>query len=92
MRTRSRPRATCAQTLTPVLTHCPECRQQLYADYASVRTVTTLDGLTQLTVHIRRCHNPACSRSGKLGLGPTRSENRQPRACNRTVESRRISP
>jgi Transposase, Mutator family len=62
MRTRSRPRATCAQTLTPVLTHCPVCQQQLYADYASVRTVTTLDGLTQLTVHIRRCHNPACSR------------------------------
>src|SRR5919109_5142108 len=62
MRTRSRPRATCAQTLTPVLTHCPECRQQLYADYAAVRTVTTLDGVTRLTVHIRRCHNHACSR------------------------------
>jgi hypothetical protein len=62
MRTRSRPRSTRAQTLTPVLANCPVCQHRLCADYANFRTVTTLDGITRLTVHIRRCHNPACSR------------------------------
>ena len=62
MRTRPRPRFTCAQTLTPVLTHCPVCQHRFCADYANSRTVTTLDGVTRLTVHIRRCHHRACSR------------------------------
>jgi hypothetical protein len=48
--------------LTPVLDHCPVCQRRLCADYASRRTVTTLDGVTRLTVGVRRCHNPACSR------------------------------
>jgi hypothetical protein len=61
MRTRPRPRSTCAQTLTPVLANCPICQHRLCADYANFRTVTTLDGVTRLTVHVRRCHNPACS-------------------------------
>jgi hypothetical protein len=30
--------------------------------YRSTRTVTTLDGLCQLLLSIRRCHNPACPR------------------------------
>ena len=38
-RTRRRPRPTRAQTLTPVLTHCPECGHKLWADYANYRTV-----------------------------------------------------
>jgi hypothetical protein len=62
MRTHPRPRPSCAQTLTPVLEHCPVCQHRLCADYASARTVTTLDGVTHLTVRVRRCHNPACSR------------------------------
>jgi hypothetical protein len=62
MRARPRPRSTCAQTLTPVLANCPVCQHRLCADYANFRTVTTLDGVTRLTVHIRRCHNAACSR------------------------------
>lgn len=62
MRTRSRPRPTCAQTLTPVTTHCPECNQPLWQDYANYRTVTTLDAVTRLTLHIRRCPNAACPR------------------------------
>jgi hypothetical protein len=44
------------------LTHCPVCQHRLYADYATCRTVTTLDGITQLTIQVRRCHNSACSR------------------------------
>jgi hypothetical protein len=62
MRTQPRPRSTCAQTLTPILTHCPVCQHRLCADYANYRTVTTLDAILRLTVHVRRCHNPACSR------------------------------
>jgi hypothetical protein len=62
MRVRPRPRSTCAQTLTPVLTRCPVCQHRLCADYTNSRTVTTLDGVTRLTVHIRRCHHRACSR------------------------------
>ena len=34
----------------------------LCADYANFRTVTTLDAVTRLTVHVRRCHNLACGR------------------------------
>jgi hypothetical protein len=62
MRTRPRPRSTCAQTLTPVLAHCPVCQHRLCADYANFRTVTTLDAVLRLTLHVRRCHNPRCSR------------------------------
>ena len=60
MRTRPRPRPTRAQVLTPVLANGPVCQRRLCADYANFRTVTTLDGVTRLTVHVRRCHNPAC--------------------------------
>ena len=62
MRTQSRPRPHCAQTLTPVTTHCPECNHRLWAAYDNRRTVTTLDGLLQLTLHVRRCPQPACRR------------------------------
>ncbi len=62
MRTRPRPRPTRAQTLTPVLADCPECGHRLWADYANHRTVTTLDAVTRLTLHVRRCPNPGCSR------------------------------
>ena len=61
-RTRSRPRPTRVQTLIPVTRHCPECQHTLWADYNNYRTVTTLDAVTRLTLHIRRCPNPACPR------------------------------
>ena len=57
------PSFTRTQTLTPVLTLCPVCQHRLYADYANVRTVTTLAGVTRLILYIRRCHNHNCSRS-----------------------------
>lgn len=62
MRTRSRPRPHCAQTLTPVTTHCPVCQHKLWADYRNFRTVTTLDVILRLTLDVRRCPNPRCSR------------------------------
>jgi hypothetical protein len=63
LRTRPRPRSTCAPTLTPVLGHGPGCPQRLCADYAYFRTVTTRDAVLRLPVHLRRCHNPAGRRS-----------------------------
>jgi hypothetical protein len=59
---RPRPRPQAAQTLTPTLKHCPACGQALWTDYHNYRTLTTLDGTTRLTLHIRRCRNPACDR------------------------------
>lgn len=61
-RTLRRPRPGCAQTLNPVTTHCPECGHRLDFDYANYRTVTTLDAVTRLTLQIRRCPQPGCSR------------------------------
>ncbi len=52
MRNRPRPSFTRTQTLTPVLTLCPVCQHRLYADYANVRTVTTLAGVTRLILYI----------------------------------------
>src|SRR4051812_42160333 len=62
-RTRSRPRPTRALTLTPVVRHCPECRHPFWADYSNYRTVTTLDAVTRLTLHIRRSPTPPSPRS-----------------------------
>jgi hypothetical protein len=61
-RTRSRPRPNHAQTLSPVTTHCPDCQHPLWAAYDNFRTVTTLDAVLRLTLHIRRCPNPVCPR------------------------------
>jgi hypothetical protein len=62
MRTRPRPRPNCAQTLVPVTTHCPACQHKLWTHYRNFRTVTTLDAVLRLTLHIRRCPNPRCAR------------------------------
>jgi hypothetical protein len=64
-RTRRRPRPTHALALAPVTTHCPACQHALWADYDNFRTVTTLDAVTRLTLHIRRCPNPDCPRFHK---------------------------
>src|SRR4051794_2782667 len=61
-RTRCRPRPTQAKTLTPVATHCPECGHRLWVTPCKHRTVTTLDAVLRLTLRIRRCPNPDCSR------------------------------
>ena len=61
-RRRPRPQPDRALTLTPVTLDCPECQHRLSADYNNFRTITTLDGVLRLTLTIRRCPNPACSR------------------------------
>jgi hypothetical protein len=62
MRRTPRPQPKRAQFLTPVTVDCPECHRRLHADYNNFRTVTTLDGVTRLTLTIRRCPNPDCIR------------------------------
>src|SRR4051794_14628087 len=61
-RTHRRPRPTQAKVLTPVATHCPECGHRLRTTRCKYRTVTTLDAVTRLTLRIRCCPNPDCSR------------------------------
>jgi hypothetical protein len=61
-RTRRRPRPTQVKTLTPVVTRCPECGHLLWATESRHRTITTLNAVTRLTLRIRRCPNPDCSR------------------------------
>jgi hypothetical protein len=61
-RTQRRPCPTHAQTLIPILTHCPQCGQRLWTDYTNGRSITTLDNVTRLTLHIRRCPNRDCRR------------------------------
>src|SRR4051795_13021571 len=61
-RTRCRPRPTQAKLLTPVVTHRPECGHRLRTTRCKYRTVTTLSAVTRLTLRIRRCPNPDCSR------------------------------
>jgi len=61
-RRRPRPQPDRALALTPVLLDCPECRHRTEARYNNYRTISTLDGVFRLTLTIRRCPNPACSR------------------------------
>src|SRR6185312_14735820 len=61
-RRRPRPRPDRALTLTPVLLDCPECQHRTEARYNNYRTISTLDGVLRLTLTIRRCPNPTCSR------------------------------
>jgi hypothetical protein len=61
-RTRNRPQPTQAKTLNPIITHCPECGHLLRAAYSNYRTITTLNAVTRLTLHIRSCPNSDCSR------------------------------
>jgi hypothetical protein len=62
LRNRPRRRPDRALDLTPIALHCPECQHRTHADYNHFRTVTTLDGVTRLTLTIRRCHNLECPR------------------------------
>ena len=55
--------STQAKTLTPVVTHCPECGHRLWVTPCKHRTVTTLDAVLRYSpCASRRCPNPDCSR------------------------------
>ncbi len=54
--------ATAAQILTPLRMQCSECGQTMWVAYHTHRTITTLNGVYRLTLHVRRCHNRQCLR------------------------------
>ena len=59
-RTTSRPTPTATRTLQPLGRHCPLCGETMWAAYHNYRTITTLEDVVPLTLHIRRCLNRAC--------------------------------
>jgi len=56
------PLATRHVPLVPQRSSCENCGGTLWMAYRSVRTITTLDGLCQLLLTVRRCHHPECPR------------------------------
>ena len=59
-RTTSRPTPTATRTLQPLGRHCPICGETMWAAYHNYRTITTLEDVVHLTLHIRRCLNRSC--------------------------------
>ncbi len=57
-----RPEATQEKILTPLKERCEQCGQPLWVANHSHRTVTTLSGLWKLTLIVRQCIEPTCSR------------------------------
>ena len=62
VRSSPRPSPTSDRALAPLQTDCPACGHTMWADYANVRTVTTLAGAIRLRLAIRRCPNTFCPR------------------------------
>jgi hypothetical protein len=59
-RTTPRPYPTMTHRLRPLIRHCPTCGETMWAAYYNYRTLTTLDGVQRLILHIRRCRTAAC--------------------------------
>jgi hypothetical protein len=59
-RTTPRPIPTATRTLQPLGRHCPLCGETMWAAYHNYRTLTTLEAVVHLTLHIRRCLNRTC--------------------------------
>ena len=57
-----RPQAAQQQMLIPQQTQCPTYGGSFWVAYHTRRRILTLNGLWQLTLAIRRCHNPDCPR------------------------------
>ena len=59
-RTTSRPTPTATRTLQPLGRHCPVCGETMWAAYHHYRTITTLEDVLHLPLHIRRWLNRRC--------------------------------
>jgi hypothetical protein len=57
-----RPVPTHHQLLEPCRERCLQCQGPLWVAYHNQRTITTLTGVYRLTLRIRRCINPTCTR------------------------------
>ena len=64
-RTSTRPKASRDKTLHTRRTHCPSCGKTMWSAYVNHRTVSTLEGVYAIHLHVRRCRNPSCSRYHK---------------------------
>src|SRR5437016_11008770 len=69
-RKQARPSATRQVTLEPLQITCRACGSRMRMGHHSHRTVTTLQGVTRLTLKVYRCRNTACPRYHQ----PTRPE------------------
>ncbi len=69
-RKQARPQATLQVTLEPLQITCRTCGSRMRMGHHSHRTVTTLAGVTRLTLKVYRCRNQACPRYQQ----PTRPE------------------
>jgi len=69
-RKQARPRPAQYVTLAPLQTTCRACGCRMRMGHHSHRTVTTLQGVTRLTLKVYRCRNAECSRFHQ----PTRPE------------------
>src|SRR2546425_6603703 len=69
-RKQARPSATQEVTLEPLQITCRACGSRMRMGHHSHRRVTTLAGVTQLTLKVYRCRNQACPRFHQ----PTRPE------------------
>src|SRR5438045_9468095 len=69
-RKHARPQATEQVTLEPLQITCRACGSRIRMGHHSHRTVTTLQGVTRLTLQVYRCRNTACPRFHE----PTRPE------------------
>jgi hypothetical protein len=61
----SRPKASKEKTLRTRRTHCPGCGKTMWSAYVSRRTVSTLEGVCRIRLHVRRCQNRRCSQYHK---------------------------
>jgi len=64
-RTTSRPQASREKTLHTRRMHCPGCGKTMWSAYVSRRTVSTLEGVCRIRLHVRRCQNRRCSQYHK---------------------------
>ena len=69
-RKQARPSATRQVTLAPLQLTCRACGSRMRMGHHSHRTVTTLQGVTRLTLKVYRCRNTECPRFHQ----PTRPE------------------
>src|SRR5579859_1029951 len=60
MRRGYRPKASAEQVLLPLYTRCFGCGQAMWVAYHTQRTITTLQGIYHLTLHVGRCRNQQC--------------------------------
>src|SRR3989441_4303821 len=61
-RKQARPPATHQVTLEPLQITCRACGSRMRMGHHSHRTVTTLQGVTRLTLKVYRCRNQSCPR------------------------------